>query len=98
MCHTNNKPRSLLELLRTTRRTKATDPRDKVYALLGLADEEMFFEVDYEKDVRDVFTNVARYLLRHPNSRADIRGPLILACVEHYEDDREDGWPSWPPK
>jgi Heterokaryon incompatibility protein (HET) len=51
----------LLELLNRFRHTLATDPRDKVYAILGLMEwkeEKTLVEVDYRKSVCEVYTDV----------------------------------------
>ena len=54
-----------LDLLHRSRRTKATDQRDKVYSLLGLMkdEERAAIKVDYSPDhtVTDVFMDVAKY-------------------------------------
>jgi hypothetical protein len=60
--------RSILAILNSTRESKATDPRDKVFALYGLlgaeeADSSLLIP-DYTKDVTRVYTNVAIYILR----------------------------------
>lgn len=39
----------LLDVLARFRTTKSTDPRDKVYALLGLVSDHLGLEVDYRK-------------------------------------------------
>ena len=49
---------------------KAKDPRDKVYALLGLVTDELGIKalVDYNKSTETVYTETARYLLgREPH-------------------------------
>ncbi len=52
--------------------TKATDPRDKVYALLGLSNDILGPEKptalypDYEKAFIDVYIDTIRYLLQNP--------------------------------
>jgi hypothetical protein len=49
-------------LLSTTHLSKSTVPRDKVYALLGLANEFNIL-VDYDVALRDLYIDVTRYLL-----------------------------------
>ncbi|KAG0649579.1 Heterokaryon incompatibility [Hyphodiscus hymeniophilus] len=48
----------------------ATDPRDKIYSMLGLAsdDSPRFIRPDYNKDTRTVYTEAAHYVLgtKHP--------------------------------
>ncbi|KAL3422617.1 heterokaryon incompatibility protein [Phlyctema vagabunda] len=50
----------LLDVLARFRYTRATDPRDKIYGLLGLASDTMGVGVDYSKSVRDVFVDIFR--------------------------------------
>jgi hypothetical protein len=87
----------LLALLWLAHRAKASDPRDKVYSLLGLALEEEAFEADYTKNVQEVFANVARHLLCYPHPKIG-HDLALLASVKHYEDDQSEGWPSWVPR
>ena len=59
---------SLLELLSVmSKSAQATDPRDKIYGLLGLAPDgpELAIKVDYGRTVDQVFTDAARALLQH---------------------------------
>ncbi|KAF2257736.1 hypothetical protein CC78DRAFT_549686 [Lojkania enalia] len=55
----------LIHLLRTHRKFYASDPRDKVFALLGLASdaETLGIRVDYHQTFEQVFTAVAEKLL-----------------------------------
>lgn len=82
----------LCELLIATHLSQSTVPRDKVYALLALANEYSIL-VDYEVELRDVYVDVARHLL----SKTDTcERSLCLASVQHYpEIDVE--FPSWVP-
>ena len=54
-------------LLQETIAFEATKPVDKVFALLGLADEDdrLAIELDYSISVQQVYTQVAKYLLRN---------------------------------
>nr|OQO16477.1 hypothetical protein B0A51_13963 [Rachicladosporium sp. CCFEE 5018] len=60
-------PSELLDLLSTTLVSAVSDPRDKVYAIVGLSDDEdKFIEmIDYKKSVADVYLDVAEYYLTH---------------------------------
>ncbi|CZT43758.1 uncharacterized protein RSE6_03840 [Rhynchosporium secalis] len=57
----------LIYLLRSLRRFQATDPRDKAFALYGIAGDTRAhgFYPDYSKSCKDVFTNLARVLIRN---------------------------------
>lgn len=130
----------LMDLLESMRDFKATDPRDKVYSLIGICDEgiqpimgathitretdrrlsgfhrivtrvqnainehnpQLEFGIpaalkpDYNKDVVDVYIDIARYSITKMPKFLD-----ILSYVEHHTDPSEtglDGFPSWVPK
>lgn len=64
-------PATFLNLLRDTSTCKASDPRDKVFALLGLVPEARSegLVADYSKTTSEIFTGIAAYfLLRHGQS------------------------------
>ncbi|KXX80430.1 Heterokaryon incompatibility protein 6, OR allele [Madurella mycetomatis] len=92
----------LLRLLRTFRGRKATDPRDKVYALLGLSAGGWDVPkgwVDYDKDVKRVFAETARMLLKSGvgNAKLDVlldARPTTCSCEGCPV---EPDWPSWVP-
>ncbi len=71
----------------------STDPRDKVYALLGVSREGKFaeFQPDYSLPVRTVFTRTARYLIL---TRGDLQ---VLAFAEDKPQENDLGLPSWVP-
>jgi hypothetical protein len=58
-----NPTKPLLDLLSGFRRQTATDPRDKVYAMLGMAKEEALFTVDYSASINTVYRNVVQQLV-----------------------------------
>ncbi|KAK4545542.1 hypothetical protein LTR36_002892 [Oleoguttula mirabilis] len=57
----------MMYLLRRLQRFNATDPRDRVFALLGIATdaEELGVRPDYSKSWEQVYTELARVLLGH---------------------------------
>ena len=63
----------LIDLLRTGRGCEASDARDKVYALLAIANDGHEFEVDYEKSVAEVYTDLATHFITR-DSNLDILG------------------------
>jgi hypothetical protein len=72
----------------------ATDPRDKVFALLGIATdtEDVILNPDYEVSVEEVYTRTAQYLLQRDESiiilhKAGVGNP------RKYKD-----LPSWVPQ
>ncbi|EXJ53371.1 uncharacterized protein A1O5_13390 [Cladophialophora psammophila CBS 110553] len=62
-----NKAFSLSDLMLQTRDFKATDPRDRVYALIGLCKESRLgidaFRIDYTRDCRELYRDVTRALI-----------------------------------
>ncbi len=71
--HTEHHGLSMLWLLLTNRSTLATDPRDYIYGLLGMAtpddtqDSRMFITPDYALDAAEVYQRVTeRFLVRFP--------------------------------
>ena len=86
----------LLQALSTYRRWRATDPRDKVYGLLGLTEldeEKSVVPIDYEKSAAEVFYGVAVAIIKRTGDLA------ILAHLHHDTDyDGHPEYPSWVPR
>jgi hypothetical protein len=66
--HEENNPFDLLQLLRHTRKFKATNPRDKFFGLYGLTSErhpwnEVLFKPDYHASPTRVYCNIAAHLI-----------------------------------
>jgi hypothetical protein len=57
-------PKPLDALLTLHYVARATNPRDHIYALLGLAVDGQDIEIDYSKSVEDVFIDVSKKVLR----------------------------------
>ncbi|KAK4220574.1 heterokaryon incompatibility protein-domain-containing protein [Podospora fimiseda] len=100
----NSRALSLGMLMETHRYTLAKDPRDKVYAFLGLADKRLppfvmfpeLAEPDYSLSVRDVYLKVSKDLMLSSG------GLGLLSHVNHVEKSGVDGvekhdLPSWVP-
>ena len=70
----------------------ATDPRDKVYALLGLpsSDNKMALQPDYNKSVPDAYREVARTMINH-------RRDLSVLTSVHHDKQNHYALPSWVP-
>lgn len=86
---------SMTELVFRAREFQASDPRDKVFALLGLANdlshEQRSFFVDYTKTKERVYCDFARALI-------DITGNLdILSAVNTFSEYKDRGCVSWMP-
>lgn len=98
--------KTLWETLQRISRTRlATDPRDKIFALLNLLDrDEWPFEPDYSVDAVEMYTKVAVHFINKTNSLT------ILSECAFFDGAREDlkfrkelrrqhlaGLPSWVP-
>lgn len=93
----------LQSLLHSTRPVKATNPRDKVFALLGLSGESRnpddwpkALMPDYTRSVQDVYTEVTRYCIQRTGNLS------ILSQVDRSGDSGADAdgeeYPSWVPR
>ena len=79
----------LAQLLRGSLTLEATDARDKVYALLSLADdrEELGLVPDYTKSLNEVYTDVTRNVNR-------TTGSLNLLCINTNSERLISSWAS----
>ena len=79
----------LAQLLRTSLTLEATDARDKVYALLGLADdrEKLGIVPDYTKSLNQVYADVTRNVNR-------TTGRLDLLCINTNSERLISSWAS----
>lgn len=84
-----DKPDSLLAFLKDTRYCKSSDPRDKVYALLGMTLEKDDFLPDYALPIRDTFISLTKYFIAR-DKRLDVLCHVQGARSLH-------NLPSWVP-
>ena len=85
-------PEPLPTVLAEQRHRHATDPRDNVYAFLGLSDLDLTqLEVHYEKSVREVYTETSVAVM-NASSQLDILCSAILG-----NSDASHQLPSWVP-
>jgi hypothetical protein len=90
-------PESLRALLHGVRTSEATDPRDKVFAMIGLLKNDInLCEVDYRKSIGQVYAEAAAGFLRLTGS------PHFLSWTHSTTDwngymNRPNGIPSWAP-
>lgn len=78
------------DLLRHSRFCDATDQRDKVYSMLGLADPEIYrLRPDYHLSLSEVLKSAARAILPQK------KGLRLLGTCQNSE--RRHGLPSWVP-
>jgi hypothetical protein len=92
---------TLLDLLMVGREFDATDPRDKIYSVLGLArvlvasptatpgPNEMV--VDYSKSVSEVYQNLAKYIINRD------RNLDILCILLTHRNANSASFPTWVP-
>ncbi|KAJ8131843.1 hypothetical protein O1611_g1783 [Lasiodiplodia mahajangana] len=66
----------LLSLLQRFSDRKATDERDKIYALLGIAKDEALLIPDYSIDICTLYENAALALIRNCGNLSPISGDL----------------------
>ncbi|KAF5671817.1 heterokaryon incompatibility (het-6OR allele) [Fusarium circinatum] len=83
----------LLSVLSDFRELEATDPRDKIFAFLNLAEDGLGLQPDYSADVKKVFIQATKTMI-------DKRIGSHLAVLSHVQDladKRIQGLPSWVP-
>lgn len=81
----------LIHHLRADLNSKATDPRDKVFAMLGVSDdfEEPYLQPDYHKSAVEICVRVAEIMIGRGH------GPLVINSTAATGP--EPGVPSWVP-
>ncbi|KAL9619448.1 MAG: hypothetical protein Q9160_005959 [Pyrenula sp. 1 TL-2023] len=81
----------LIHHLRADLNSKATDPRDKVFAMLGVSDEfeEPHLQPDYHKSATEICVSVAETMISRGH------GPLVINSTAAKGP--EPGVPSWVP-
>jgi hypothetical protein len=89
-----NPGRGMLNALLFHRDKHCSDPRDKVYGLLGILslEERDCFGVDYNISMNEVYTNVVHYLLT-TTRRLDV----LCASIHIMGIQTTSGLPSWVP-
>src|SRR6266480_2131492 len=87
-CYRGTGERRIQDFLTNSGKFDATDPRDKVFALVGLSDNIDNHFIDYELDSRKVFQLIQILLLRTPGASTQMLGFGYLG--KYFED-----LPSW---
>ncbi|KAJ9603025.1 hypothetical protein H2200_012320 [Cladophialophora chaetospira] len=92
----------LLELLQRFRHAKCSDPRDKVYSLLGLVKDPVKLQIvpEYKKPVIDVYKDSIRHCLNQQRPNLDFLGyAMKLDSPSRAISDEicHATWPSWIP-
>ncbi len=85
---------SLLNIMRAYRRKLASDPRDKIFGILGVLPEDVRkeFLVDYSLSIKEVYTNVADFLLSTTNCL-----DVICESIHFPKQAGVANLPSWVP-
>lgn len=88
----DNTPTSLLSVLRKAWYHEATDPRDKVYALLGLVaeDERSRYPVDYSMSTEKAYSLTTKIMLKHDST-------MEVLCLAGIDQRSTVDLPSWCP-
>jgi hypothetical protein len=80
---------ALSTLLPYLRKCRSTDPRDKIFGILGIASESRKLEADYSKGVAEVYAQATQAIIQESGS---------LFILSHMDDDyRVIKLPSWVP-
>jgi hypothetical protein len=86
---TNIDPRNILTVLYSTQEANCTDPRDKLFAILGVVDDIQDVDIDYAKPVHEVYRQWA------------VRRIMRLRCLDVLEacanSAKNNDLPSWVP-
>lgn len=80
----------LFELMAAHKSKKSTDPKDKVYALIGISgSRETFGDIDYSLSMREVYSHTARHIINSSKK-------LEVICIKQHNIDQFD-LPTWVP-
>lgn len=89
-------------LLSTTSHCETSDPRDRLYALLGLstspgADIHPLIRPDYHRSTRECMTDATRYAIADSSTLHVLNDIRLGAPTDEYDDPNTPPWPSWVP-
>jgi Heterokaryon incompatibility protein (HET) len=90
---------TMIELLRACGGFEATDPRDKVYAILGIASDshELGLVADYSKSSLEVFTNLTEKLIQKYGLSILSLNAGLMWRERYFTKHMCEGLPSWCP-
>lgn len=86
-----NFPLKFHDLLKHSLTFRATQPRDKIFALQGITEAAPYLTIDYEAKLEEVLVNTARYFL----SRPEALEVLQHAGIGWTEESQVKNIPSW---
>ncbi|CAO2649240.1 Nn.00g066250.m01.CDS01 [Neocucurbitaria sp. VM-36] len=87
----HKRPLRLLSILSDFRNLSATDPRDKIFAFLNLATDNLGIIPDYHASVENVFLGATKQMLIQYGSLA------VLSHCQDPADTKISGLPGWVP-
>lgn len=87
----HKRPLRLLSVLSDFRNLDATDPRDKVFAFLSLATDNLGLVPDYHASVENVFLDATKQMMIQYDSLA------VLSHCQDLADTKIPGLPGWVP-
>ncbi|KAH8674262.1 hypothetical protein BX600DRAFT_457272 [Xylariales sp. PMI_506] len=87
----HRRPLRLITVLSIFRALDATDPRDKIFAFLNLATDNLSLLPDYTIDVQEVFRRAAETIMTATGTLS------VLSQVQDPQDTKIQGLPSWVP-
>jgi len=82
------------DLLRNCIMFRATDPRDKIFALQGITEAATAIPIDYQLSIEDVLMNTARYFIKRPGAIEVLQNAGIGWIVES-DGTEAPKMPSW---
>ncbi|KAK2026049.1 HET domain-containing protein [Colletotrichum zoysiae] len=85
--------KTIVNVLHPTRTLLSTDPRDKLFALMGVSDMSSLLKADYSKSTRDIYIDFTERLIRRDRD-LEI---LLTAGLWNPENGVDLGLPSWTP-
>ncbi|KAF6813231.1 HET domain-containing protein [Colletotrichum sojae] len=92
-CMNEAQARNMIDILVPTRRLKATDPRDKLFGLLGVAYFSTLLKPTYSTGVRELYVRFTRDFIRYDRDLA-----ILLTAGRWDPGNGEDiNLPSWTP-
>ncbi|KAK7936130.1 hypothetical protein PG985_001625 [Apiospora marii] len=80
----------LFDVLARWSESASTDPRDKIYGVLGLAPENLRLPIDYSRTLRDVHLDAARAII-------DFSANLDIVAQNPWRQDKEESIPAVEP-
>ncbi|KAJ0305666.1 hypothetical protein Brms1b_010779 [Colletotrichum noveboracense] len=83
----------MTNVLQPTRNLESSDPRDKLYALLGVCDADSLPPPDYSKPPREVYIDYTKTLIHQDNDLS----MLLTAGPWNPENGEDIDLPSWTP-